>query len=51
MGKKLVERSTQRVVVNGSIFRWRSVLTGVAQGSVLELMLFNVFSEINNGLR
>lgn len=46
MDKKLVERSTQRVVVNGSIFRWRSVLTGVAQGSVLELMLFNIF--INN---
>ena len=41
-----------RVVVNGSVFKWRPVMSGVPQGLVLEPGLLNVFvGNMDSGIK
>ena len=43
--------ATLRVAVNGSVSKWRLAVSDVPQGSVLGLMLFNIFVGItDNGI-
>jgi len=47
-----LEGHKQKVMVNGSMFRWKPAMISVPQGSVLSLVLFDIFvNDINDGIK